>query len=273
MNIIPSSWNDPCSPARLDLVFTNRVQDFGAYTLRRDYNKSLSNAFLITFGFFALLLAGPLLWNILHQPERDLDATNADQAYIMIPVDLTPQPVVVPPKSETPLPPSKPSGPTVQFTTPVVTDNDSSTFSLTQQDLKDLRVGQKTTDGDSTASTDPFPDPIRTGGGGTDDRILTWVQEMPVFPGGEEAMLAYLGKHIRYPASARENGLSGIVYLKFIVGTDGDIGDIEIIRGIGGGCEEEAVRVVKQMPRWRPGKQNGQAVRVQFNLPVNFKLR
>jgi protein TonB len=273
MNILPTSWDNPSSPARLDLVFSNRFQEFGAYTLRRDYDKSLSSAFLITFGIFSLLIASPLLWNFLHQPEKEGSFINTDPEYVVIPVDLTPQPIANPPKTEPTSPPSKPSGPTVQFTTPIVTDRDSSDFSLTQQQLKDLQTGQKTDEGDSTGSTDPFPDPLVTGGGGVNDKILTWVQEMPVFPGGEEAMLNYLARNIRYPESARTNGLSGIVYLKFIVGTDGEIGGIEVIRGIGGGCEEEAVRVVKKMPRWRPGKQNGQAVRVQFNLPVNFKLR
>ena len=96
---------------------------------------------------------------------------------------------------------------------------------------------------------------------------------MPEFPGGENAMLKYLSNNIKYPVDAREANITGIVYLSFIVDKEGEIKNIEILKGIGGGCEEEAMRVIKNMKKWKPGKQNGQSVNVQFKLPVSFTLR
>lgn len=86
-------------------------------------------------------------------------------------------------------------------------------------------------------------------------------------------MLKYLQKNIRYPAEAREIGLDGTVYLSFVVTTSGDIAQVNVLRGIGGGCEEEAIRVIKKMPAWNVGLQNGNPVNVQFTLPVTFKLK
>ena len=104
------------------------------------------------------------------------------------------------------------------------------------------------------------------------DPVL-WVPEMPSFPGGVADMQNYLVNHIIYPGEAREISIQGTVYLSFIVEPDGSITSITILRGIGGGCEEEALRVVKNMPNWVPGKQNGHPVRVQLTLPVKFTLK
>ncbi len=101
---------------------------------------------------------------------------------------------------------------------------------------------------------------------------MTIVEEMPEFPGGPEALYPYIGKNLRYPEQAVEEGIEGVVYLTFVVETDGRISNVNVLRGIGGGCSEEAVRVVKGMPNWKPGKQNGKTVRVRYNLPIRFKL-
>ena len=103
--------------------------------------------------------------------------------------------------------------------------------------------------------------------------IFMIVEQMPTFPGGEAALHGYLQKNIKYPPVARENGISGTVYVNFVVTETGKIKDIKILRGIGGGCDEEAVRVIKAMPTWKPGKQRGKPVKVSFNCPINFKLR
>jgi protein TonB len=96
---------------------------------------------------------------------------------------------------------------------------------------------------------------------------------MPEFPGGLEALLNYLSRNIRYPTEARQQGIQGRVYLSFVIEKNGSVSTIEILRGIGGGCDEEAIRVVEKMPNWNPGKQNGRPVRVIYNLPVRFSLR
>lgn len=101
---------------------------------------------------------------------------------------------------------------------------------------------------------------------------FTIVEEMPEFPGGQEALFAYIGKALKYPEEAVEAGIEGVVYITFVVEADGTITGAKVIRGIGGGCDEEAVRVVGSMPNWKPGKQRGKAVRVQYNLPLRFKL-
>lgn len=104
-------------------------------------------------------------------------------------------------------------------------------------------------------------------------KIFTVVENDPEFPGGMDALYKYLAENIKYPQLARDNGITGKVYVTFVVERDGSIANPRILRDIGGGCGAEAIRVVKSMPKWTPGKQRGKAVRVQFNLPVNFNLK
>jgi len=101
---------------------------------------------------------------------------------------------------------------------------------------------------------------------------FTVVDEMPEFPGGQEALFAYIGSELKYPEAAVEKGAQGVVYVTFVVEADGSISNPKVLRGIGYGCDEEAWRVVKGMPNWKPGKQRGETVRVQYNLPIRFKL-
>jgi protein TonB len=84
--------------------------------------------------------------------------------------------------------------------------------------------------------------------------------------------MKYLQDNIRYPAIARESGIQGTIYITFVVERDGSITDVKVLRGIGGGCDEEAIRVVQNMPKWTPGKQRGRPVRVQFSMPIRFTL-
>jgi len=104
-------------------------------------------------------------------------------------------------------------------------------------------------------------------------QIFMVVESMPVFPGGEAALYKYLNENCKYPQMAKESGIQGRVFVTFVVERDGSVTDVRVLRGIGGGCDEEAVRVVQSMARWTPGKQRGKAVRVQYNLPVKFTLQ
>ncbi len=106
-----------------------------------------------------------------------------------------------------------------------------------------------------------------------EEEIFTVVENDPEFPGGMEALYKYLQTSIKYPTIAKENNITGRVYVTFVVEKDGSIANPRILRDIGGGCGQEAIRVVKAMPKWKPGKQRGKAVRVQFNLPVSFNLQ
>jgi TonB family protein len=102
--------------------------------------------------------------------------------------------------------------------------------------------------------------------------IFMVVEQMPEFPGGQAKLQAFLAENITFPETAKESGIQGTVYVTFIVRKDGRISGAKILRGIGGGCDEEALRVVKKMPRWKPGTQSGKNIDVQFNIPIVFKL-
>jgi TonB family protein len=102
------------------------------------------------------------------------------------------------------------------------------------------------------------------------DTIFAVVEKMPEFPGGKKALMNYLKENIHYPEQAKKEGIHGRVFVNFIVEKDGSISGVKILRGIGHGCDEETVRVVRAMPKWVPGEQRGQKVRVSFNLPIKF---
>ncbi len=106
-----------------------------------------------------------------------------------------------------------------------------------------------------------------------EEEIFVFVEEQPGFPGGDAELYKYLGENIKYPDLARNGNIEGQVFVRFVVEKDGSISNVRVMRDIGGGCGNEAVRVVKAMPKWKPGKQRGKAVRTEFNLPVRFTLK
>ena len=107
----------------------------------------------------------------------------------------------------------------------------------------------------------------------SETEIFQIVEEMPSFPGGEGKLMEYVAKNIKYPQIARETGIQGRVFVGFVVEPDGSISNVKLLRGIGGGCDEEAMRVIKSLPKWKPGKQRGKPVRVSYQIPVFFKLQ
>lgn len=162
-----------------------------------------------------------------------------------------------------PPPPPPPEVPEVTTLINVVDD---------EQEIKnELVVNAEVTE--ETKNADIMPVKVEEEEEVVEEQIFTVVEEEPKFPGGMEALYKYLGQNIKYPQLARENGITGKVYVTFVVEKDGSIANPRILRDIGGGCGAEAIRVVKAMPKWSPGKQRGKAVRVQFNLPVNFNLK
>ncbi|MFV0366379.1 MAG: energy transducer TonB [Mangrovibacterium sp.] len=126
---------------------------------------------------------------------------------------------------------------------------------------------------DSDEPIDIAPIIQQTAEATTDSEVFIVVEQMPEFPGGVNAMRAYLAKNIKYPVVALENGLQGTVYVSFVVNQDGSIVDVTILRGVDGSLDKEAVRVVQSMPKWKPGKQGGKAVRVSYQVPISFKLQ
>lgn len=107
----------------------------------------------------------------------------------------------------------------------------------------------------------------------SNDKVFEKVENMPEFPGGEQAMMDFVAKNVQYPKEAMEKEISGRVLVGFIVEKDGSISETEVVKGIGGGCDEEAVRVIKAMPKWKPGKEKGKPVRVSYMMPFTFKLQ
>ncbi|MBQ7192681.1 MAG: TonB family protein [Paludibacteraceae bacterium] len=103
--------------------------------------------------------------------------------------------------------------------------------------------------------------------------VFVVVEDMPEFPGGPQALMKYLGESIKYPLIAQENGIQGRVICQFVVNKDGSIVDVEVVRSVDPSLDKEAIRVVKAMPKWKPGQQRGKAVRVKYTLPVSFRLQ
>ena len=105
------------------------------------------------------------------------------------------------------------------------------------------------------------------------DKVLEKAEVMPEFPGGEQAMMQCVADNVKYPQEAIDKEISGRVMVGFVVEKDGSISDVKVVKGIGGGCDEEAVRVVNAMPKWKPGMDKGKPVRVSYMMPFSFKLQ
>ena len=106
-----------------------------------------------------------------------------------------------------------------------------------------------------------------------ENKVFDVVEQMPVFPGGPAALMQYLSSHVKYPAGAEENGISGRVTVQFVVERDGSVTDVRTMKSVDPSLDREAERVVKSMPKWIPGKQNGSPVRVKYFVPVVFRLQ
>lgn len=171
---------------------------------------------------------------------------------------------VVPISQETPPPPPEP--PQVSTQIKVVSDEVEIKEELVIADLEldeESEINYVVPDLSAIESEEEFEE----------EEIFTIVEKMPEFPGGMRALFTYLGSELKYPAMAKDAHIQGKVYVTFVVDKDGSITNVKVLRGIGGGCDEEAVKVVEGMPKWEPGKQRNKAVRVQYNLPINFILK
>ena len=135
----------------------------------------------------------------------------------------------------------------------------------------DAKTSETTENANATADANKALTPLEAQD--ADSKIFDMVEEMPNFPGGSKELMSYLVKNIEYPASAKKDGKQGRVIIQFVVEKDGSISDVKVVRGVDPSLDQEAVRVVKAMPNWIPGKMKGNAVRVKYTVPVMFRLK
>lgn len=263
INIFANNW--------VDMVFSGRNQSYGAYVLRKESDKNTNKGILYAIIFFTLAVSSPVILNYI----EGLVPKEVEEVKV-VEVNTLEEPPPID-KDQPPPPPAEPPPPlksTVKFTPPEIKPDEEVPDEPppTQEELKVVDAGVKTEEGDPNGVDASL---LSDGDGVTGDtgpEIVTFAEQMPEFEGGQEEMMKYLSKNIQYPPLARENGIEGRVVLQFVVGTDGKISQIEVLKKLGWGLEEEAVRVVKAMPPWRAGKQNGKPVYVKFVLPIVFKL-
>jgi protein TonB len=262
-----------------DLVFEGRNKTYGAFQLRQLYSKNMTRALVIGTFIFLLLAFSPIIARMI----KGMLPANEDEL-IMKEVTLA-EPPPIDPKKPPPPPPPKVDPPPIKdqikFVPPVVKKDEEVLEEEppppTVEEIKDKEIATETKEGDEdgidASLLDDLPEAPAVIEEVKEEAPFSYVEQMPSFPNGQEAMYKWLAERIKYPAIARENGISGNVIVQFVVSKEGNIQNAKVVRGIGGGCNEEALRVVNMMPRWNPGKHNGRAVPVTFTLPVKFVLQ
>ncbi|MEJ8758573.1 energy transducer TonB [Pontibacter sp. H259] len=261
-----------------DIVFAGRNKAYGAYLLRKLYNSHLTKAAIVATLLFALFISMPLISKMIGGEEEVIETDR-----VVTEVDLAPPP---PLEENTPPPPPPPDLPpppppvraTVKYTPPVVKrDNEVAEEEEVPdvEKLEEIDAGTKTVEGSKDA-------PVDLGDiDGTSDVVAEvieekpydYVEQMPAFPGGEAELNKWVAKNTRYPTQAQRAGIEGLVVVSFVVGKDGSISEVKVLKSLGSGTDEEAMRVVKAMPKWNPGKQNGRSVPVRYTYPFRFQIK
>lgn len=213
-----------------------------------DINKKRNLFFFVGFVFALGMVLVAFEWKIFEQTKTELGQLNIqNEEEEMIPIT----------QRKPPPPPPPPKQQVIE-----IVDDD-------EEIEEELEIESTEIDEDAMVDFEEVPEEEVE----EEAEIFQVVEDPPEFPGGEEELFKYLGKSIQYPPMAKDAGVSGVVYVTFVVNEDGSISDVEVLRGIGAGCDKEAIRVVENMPKWKPGKQRGKSVKVQFNLPIRFTLR
>ena len=274
-------------PKWVEMVFAGKNKEYGAYQLRKGTSGRNIKALLILV-IAAALVGGFLAWKVIEQKQAE-----EQQAYMeaMQLAELQKQakkeekkkePVKpkIEPKKEIPV-----ARETQKFTAPVIKKDElvKEENQVKQMDKLDEKVAVGTENKEGTkdrlaeavrsdiavAAPPPPPAPKPE----VSNKVFDVVEEMPHFPGGPAALQAFLSSNTKYPVVAQENGVQGRVIVSFVVERDGSITDVKVVRSVDPSLDREATRVVRSMPRWSPGKQNGSAVRVKYTVPVVFRLQ
>jgi protein TonB len=256
------------SHVRNDLVFEHRNKAYGAYALRKNYNKRLT--LIMASMILAFVLGSLTMFIIRNLPKQDIDAPKgSDKTWTVQP----------PPKDLPPPPPTTPPPPPLEkmtaFIPPVIEDDPVTDPVPTQDKLEDTKAGDKTQDGsdenfDPPQPTDDTPKQIDT----KPEPIETFVEEEADFPGGFAEMAKFINDNIDYPQEAIDLGIKGRVTVRFVVEKDGRISNVSIATPLAGckACDKAAVKVVEKMPSWKAGKNGGREVRTWVTLPVKFEV-
>jgi periplasmic protein TonB len=263
-----------------DIIFENRNKAYGAYELRTRYQeRAIKSSFWAVF-ILLLSLVGPIVAKQISDritpPSIAEDFNNGD--ITLIPPPPLDSKTLPPPVAKVTPPPTEAN--TIRYTKPEVAIDDEVTEVIAKNsELEKAVISNVTAQG----TEDGFDIPETPGtstqvGTGTlietvvEQEAVTVVEEMPEFPGGVDKMLQFLSKNMKYPKQAISAEKQGRVYVQFIVGTNGELSSFEVVRGVGFGLDEEALKAAMLMPNWKPGRQGGKAVKVKCVVPVEFKL-
>lgn len=291
--MIMSKEVDLTSKEWCDLIFEGRNKEYGAYVLRRTSESRHTKAVIYTVVGALALFA--LIWGyatVKHIIDEQALKDQADQEITAMNMSEEKQKEEEPvqQKIEEKQPePEKPKIESVAMTELKITED-----SKVKNEVKPIKeeddtkmIGQVTQEGEkldlSSLKKEDFqkqapkvelppPPKPKTEKADDDNKVFTAVEQNPKFPGGEAALMRYLSSHLQYPAMAAEQGIEGKVVLQFVVTKNGSVGEVKIARSLSPDCDNEAKRVVKSLPKFTPGRQNGQAVNVWYTLPVTFKL-
>jgi len=259
-NIFSEEW--------VDLVFEGKNQEYGAYELRKKSARRHFRALLIAVILFILACFLPAILHQIMPKQKELNVSVRTMSEIKI--DKPKENIMKE------LPPPPPVRNTIKFTPPVIKPDEAVNEEDEPKMQKDI-VEQKAAIGttDFNKGTDDVAAPIAKENAKITedvDKPFLIVEQMPQFPGGEKEMMKFIAENLKYPGKAQEAGVSGKVIVNFVVGRDGKITQIKVVRGIGSGCDEEAIRVLQKMPPWTPGQMGGKAVPVYFTFPITFRL-
>ena len=279
---------DLYDPKWVDMVFAGKNKEYGAYQLRKGTSGRNIKSLLILV-IAAALVGGFLAWKVIEQKQAEeqqayMEAMELAKLQEQAKKEEKKKPEKVQPKIE-----AKKEIPvareTQKFTAPVIKKDElvKEENQVKQMDKLDdkVAVGSEDKEGvkdriveavrSEIAVAAPPPPPAPKPEVAT--KVFDVVEEMPSFPGGQGALMQYLASNIKYPVVAQENGVQGRVIVSFVVERDGSISDVKVARSVDPSLDREAQRVVKSMPKWKPGKQNGSAVRVKYTVPVVFRLQ
>ena len=261
---LDNSWMNVLQQVRNNIVFANHNRAYGAFTLRRDYNKRLGLALACAIGFMIVAVGTPYVLNKLGSGEV---VEEKKKKIVDVNLELFEEQPEEPPPPPEVIPPPQPQIETVQFVAVEAANEPVDEPPPTQNDLTQTTAGQTTQQGQQIDAPPP-PPPV-------EEEIfdLAAVQEQPEFPGGMEKMYEFMQRTQKYPDMEYEAGIQGKVYVEFVVEKDGRVTDVKLKKGVSDGLDKEAMRLVKAMPPWNPGKMNGKSVKCRFVLPVKFTLR